>query len=213
MRLVLIRHGASSHAARSIIADVAGCQGLTEHGQAQALALAERLRATGELHDCSVLLCSPVARARQTAELLAGGLPVATITIDDELRELHPGAADGLTWAEYRTRYGEFDPQAAPTRPFAPGGESWDQFLVRVQTAHQRLADQFAEQTVVAVSHAGFIVASLFLLFQVPWWGRQASLEPTPTALTEWQVSGSQWRLVRYNDAGHLAASPHEHGG
>ena len=134
MRLVLIRHGASSHTARRIIADVAGCQGLTEHGQAQALALAERLRATGELHDCSVLLCSPVARARQTAALLAGGLPVATISIDDDLRELHPGAADGLTWAEYRTRYGEFDPQAAPTRPFAPGGESWDQFLVRVQT-------------------------------------------------------------------------------
>ena len=29
-------------------------------------------------------------------------------------------------------------------------------------------------------------------------------IDPAHAALTEWQVSGSVWRLARYNDAGHL---------
>ncbi len=98
MRLVLIRHAASHHSAQGIIADIAGCTGLTEGGWAQARALADRLRATGEVSDCHTLLCSPVPRARQTADVLAAALPVTAVEIDDDLREVHPGEADGLSW-------------------------------------------------------------------------------------------------------------------
>lgn len=204
MRLVLIRHGASEHSSRGIIADVAGCTGLTEHGRTQASALVDRLRATGELSDCDILLSSPAPRARQTAELLANALPVGAIKVDDDLREVRPGDAEGLSWEEYRATYGAFELHASPNRPFAPGGETWAEFIARVQTAHQRLAERFAGRTVVAVSHAGFVVASLFLLFDIPWSGRAAYLEPTHTALTEWRVSGTTWTLMRYNDASHL---------
>jgi probable phosphoglycerate mutase len=207
MRLVLVRHGASEHAARGIIAGVSGCTGLTAHGLAQTRALADRLRATGELSDCEALLCSPVPRARQSAEILAGALPVRAVEVDDDLCELRPGAADGLTWETYRAIYGEFDLVASPHRPIAPSGESWAAFLGRVRAAHQRLAKRFAGRTVVAVSHAGFIVASLIVLFDIPRRGAPdggARLEPVHTALTEWRVSGASWTLVRYNDASHL---------
>jgi probable phosphoglycerate mutase len=204
MRLVLIRHGESDHTSRGIIADVAGCTGLTERGTMQARALAGRLRATGELAECRTLLSSPVPRARQTAEILACALPGAAIEEDDTHCELRPGAADGLSWEAYRATYGHFDLLTPPRRPFAPGGESWVEFIDRVRTTHQRLADRFAGQTVVAVTHAGFVVASLLVLFDIPRPGTGASLEPSYTSLTEWRLSGTTWTLVRYNDTAHL---------
>ncbi len=206
MRLVLIRHAESHHSLRGVIAGVAGCAGLTERGFRQAQALADRLAATGELSDCTALLSSPVPRARQTAEVLARVLPVRSIETDCDLCEVHPGEADGLSWEDYRARYEAFDLQTFPDRPFAPGGESWSEFVDRVSAVLQRLAERFDGQTVVAVSHAGFIVVSCLVLYDAvtrrP--GIRARLDPVHTALTEWQVSGATWRLIRYNDAFHL---------
>jgi probable phosphoglycerate mutase len=204
MRLVLIRHGESEHAVWGIIADVGGCRGLTARGIEQAHALADRLRTTGELSDCGVLLTSPVPRARQTAEILASALPAATIEASDQLCELRPGAADGLTWDEYRAAFGQFDLLAHPDRPFAPGGETWAEFVGRLRTSHQNWAERHAGRTVVAVTHAGFIVASLLVLFDIPRPGTGAYLEPAHTSLTEWEVSSATWTLVRYNDIAHM---------
>jgi broad specificity phosphatase PhoE len=204
MRLILIRHGESDHTQRGIIAGVAGCTGLTERGVAQVHRLAHRLAATGELRDCAMHLASPVPRARQTAEILATGFPQRTVEIDCGLGERHPGAADGLSWDGYLARYGGFDLPSQPDRPFAPGAESWSEFVARVRGTLDRLAEQFSGQTVVTVSHAGFIVLSLLDRFAIPPSGERARLEPAPTGLTEWQVSDRGWRLERYNDTAHL---------
>lgn len=204
MRLVLVRHGASEHSRRGIIADVHGCAGLTAEGVTQAQRLARRLWATSELDGCAALLSSPVSRARQTAEILAGVLPTRDVVEDQALCELRPGAADGLAWADYRARYGAFDLLAFPDRPFAPGGESWHDFIARVRRTLTRFSEQFAGQTVVAVSHAGFIVASLLVVFDIPRPGTGARFEPLHTSLTEWRVRDTAWELVRYNDAYHL---------
>jgi broad specificity phosphatase PhoE len=69
-----------------------------------------------------------------------------------------------------------------------------------------RLADRFAGETVVAVTHAGFVMASILVLFDIRRPGTGARLDPAHTSLTEWEVAGGIWRLVRYNDAGHLRA-------
>jgi broad specificity phosphatase PhoE len=206
MRLLLVRHGDSHHAYRQVIAGPAGCTGLTARGVQQTHALAARLRATGEVRGCVSLRCSPWLRARQTAELLAVALPGVPIEEDPGLCELVPGEADGLSWETYRTRYGAFPLPAEPDRPFSPGGESWTAFTGRVETTLLDLARRFAGQTVVAVTHAGFIVVACLVLFGLsdhqP--GRRARLDPAHTALTEWWVEGGAWRLVRYNDAAHL---------
>jgi broad specificity phosphatase PhoE len=207
VRLALIRHGESHHSLRGTIAGVSGCAGLTEQGFAQTRALTARLRASGELFDSVALLSSPVLRARQTAEIVRDVLPVGAIEVDDGLCEVHPGEADGLAWEDYRARYGTFDLLSSPERPFAPGGESWSVFTARVRAALARLAAQYDGQTVVAVSHAGFIVASILVLFDIPRPGTGARLDPTHTGLTEWRVSGQTWQLVRYNDATHLLTS------
>lgn len=200
MRLVLIRHGQSEHGVRGAIAMPLGCSGLTERGFQRTQALADRLHVTGELNDCRALLCSPVLRARQTAEILAGALPVGVVEEDDGLCEVHPGEADGLSWEDYHAGYGGFDLVTSPTRAFSPGGESWSEFLLRVRGTLERLAERFTGQTVVAVTHAGFIVASFLVLFDIPRPGTGARLDPAHLSQTEWSVSEAAWRLVRFND-------------
>lgn len=204
MRLVLVRHGESEHGLRRMIAGPRGCLGLTERGIHQAQALAGRLRATGELNDCCALLSSPWRRARQTADVLADALPVEAVEDDPGLCELHPGEADGLSWEDYSARYGQFDLLTSPTRPFAPGGESWSDFLARVEGTLSRLAERFQGQAVVAVSHGGFVVASVLALFDIPRPGTGARLDAGHTSLTEWSFSEGTWRLTRFNDMAHL---------
>jgi probable phosphoglycerate mutase len=214
MRLILVRHAESLHARQGIIGGRNGCTGLTEAGFEQARRLAERLRADGasggEFAHCDALLCSPVLRARQTAEALAEALPGLALVGDEGLEEMDPGEADGLTWREQAQRYGRFDPVNHPERPMAPGGESWLDFLARVDVTLERLAARYDGQTVLAVTHAGFVAASILALFDVPRLGRGTYLEPAYTSLTEWRhgdsrrQGGGRWTFERYNDTTHL---------
>jgi broad specificity phosphatase PhoE len=204
MRLILVRHGDSLHGQSGIIAGVAHCPGLTKRGWRQAQLLAARLRTTGEIPGGSALLSSPVLRAQQTASVLVDTLGVTAAAPDPDLCEVRVGAAEGLTWDAYRAMYGSFDLVAEPQRPFAPGGECWNDFLARVQQTLDRLAARFDQQTVVAATHAGFIVATVLVAFAIPRPGTGAWLDPTHTSITEWQAAAGAWRLVRYNDTAHL---------
>jgi probable phosphoglycerate mutase len=204
MPLILVRHAESIHSQQGIIADVSGCSGLTHYGFEQAQLLANRLRTTGELNDCQTLLASPVLRAQQTAQVLLEVVPAKIVEQDHALCELHPGEADGLSWQEYREKFEEFDLIGSPKRPFAPQGESWLEFLSRVRDTLERLASQYENQTVTVVTHAGFIVASLLVLFDIPRPGTGAYLNPAHTSLTEWQKSNGTWQLAKYNDSWHL---------
>ena len=207
MRLILVRHGESEHTMRDVIGGPLGCTGLTERGRQQARALRDRLIADGAYRDCGALLSSPVPRARETASILLDALPIEKVEEDCGLCEIHPGEADGLAWEAYRARYGAFDLQAQPDRPFSPGGESWRDLIDRVEDTLERFAARFDGRTVVAVSHAGFIVVSFLSLFAIPVTGRRARLEPSHASLTEWQVANGVWNLVCYNDVHHLNMS------
>jgi 2,3-bisphosphoglycerate-dependent phosphoglycerate mutase len=203
-RLLLIRHGASIHATHGIIATKSSCPGLTDEGFRQVHLLAQRLHTTAEFSSCQTILTSPALRARQTANVLAHTLEIHPVIVDDDLTEIHPGEAEGLLWETYRARYGEFDLVTNPSRPFSPGGENWTQFITRVHSTLHRLAETYQGQTVLVATHAGFIVASMLVLFAIPRPGAEARLEPIHTSLTEWQIANHVWILGRYNDACHL---------
>jgi probable phosphoglycerate mutase len=187
-----------------MIADVRGCEGLTETGVQQAQALAARLRTWPQREAWATVLSSPVRRALETAKHVGEALGAPEIVLRDDLRELAPGEADGLLRDDYRSRYGAFNPADEPDHPFAPKGESWNQFERRVAATLDALARDHAGRNVVAVSHAGFIVNAFLRLMAVTAADR-AWLEPANTGLTEWRHDGHRWRLERYNDTSHLA--------
>jgi len=209
-RLVLVRHGEARAALDRVVAGERGCSGLSDLGRAQAGLLRDRLARTGEVV-ADVLASSTLPRAVETAEIIAPALVGSTgerpeIVQDCDLCELHPGECDNLGWDDYGERYG-VDMRARPFEPMSPGGESLAQFNVRVGRALTALADEHEGRNVVVACHGGVVMGSMRCFLGLPILPSAAvELLVTNTSLTEWERSSGQWRLVRYNDAAHLAA-------
>ena len=205
MRLVLVRHGDAHAGFGGVVSGRLGCAGLTDLGRQQAEALRAYLASSGRLH-ADALLASELPRAIETASIIAPGLGLETFGQECDLCEVHTGAADGLTWTEYATRYGSFDMEAEPDRVFAPEGESWNSFHQRVRGMLERVAREYDGQTVVAVCHAGVIIASVRLLLGASSPRNGAVLRPANTGLTEWEhdVALDRWALHSFNETTHL---------
>lgn len=205
--LILIRHGESEAQVRGFMSGHDTCLGLSDLGRRQADALRERLDATGELRGASTLYSSILPRAVETAAAIAPAVESATTPqAECEWCEIHAGEAEGMTWDEIHARY----PRAAESPdPFArriPGAETWAEFFVRAGARLRRVADDHAGEQVVVVCHGGIIGASFVALGDLPI-GQSFTLahEITNTSLTQWRWTGAAWRLVRFNDAAHLA--------
>lgn len=205
MRLILVRHGEAYAGFDGVISGPRGCRGLTDLGRRQAEALAIYLASTRRVH-ADVLLASVLPRAVETAQIIAPALGLEAIRQDCDLCEIHTGEADELTWTEYATRYGSFNMESEPERVFAPGGESWMTFHERVLKMCRQIAAEFTDQTVVAVCHAGVVMASIRVLFGVPHPGTGAQLRPVNTGTTEWEHDQQldRWTLKTFNEQAHL---------
>ncbi|MBX3285567.1 MAG: histidine phosphatase family protein [Actinobacteria bacterium] len=201
--MVLIRHGDAHAGFHGPIAGPRGCAGLTPLGRVQAEALRDHLARSRRV-EADVLLASILPRAIETATIIGPGLGMEVGNHDCDLCEVHTGEADGMDWAEYNAQHGSFDMEAEPDRPFAPGGESWNGFHGRVRRTLDRLAEEHADQTVVAVCHAGVIMASMRLLLGILDPKISAHLRPSNTGLTEWEHHQGAWTLRSYNEAVHL---------
>jgi probable phosphoglycerate mutase len=204
MRLILVRHGDAHAGLTGVIAGRTGCRGLTDLGRRQAALLRDRLDSTPLVADA--LLASELPRAIETANIIAPALGFEEVSRDCDLCEVHTGDADGMEWTEYTRRFGHLDMAAEPDRVFAEGGDSWNTFHERVRRTLDRLAAEHDGRTVVAVCHAGVIIATLTVLFELPTDHSTPRLLPANTGLTEWEHDSStrRWTLRTYNDASHL---------
>jgi probable phosphoglycerate mutase len=205
MRLILVRHGDAYAGFQGVIGGPRGCTGLTDLGREQAAALRDYLAESGRVR-ADVLLSSVIPRAIETAEIIAPGLGIESFGRECDLCEVHTGEADGLEWAEWGVRYGSFDMKAEPDRVFAPEGESWNSFHERVRQVLERLAQQYAGRTVVAVCHGGVIIGSVRMLLGIGETESRARVQPTNTGLTEWEwdPEPGRWILHSFNETSHL---------
>ena len=205
MRLLLVRHGDAHAGFHGVIGGERGCTGLTPLGRTQAEALRDRFAGSDDFR-ADVLLASVLPRAIETASIIAPGLGLEIGGNECDLCEVHTGEADGLTWTEYADRYGSFSMEDEPDRVFAPSGDSWNSFHERVERILHRIAREHEGRTVVAVCHAGVIMASMRVLLGLPHPAPGARLRPTNTGLTLWEHDPDldQWSLHTFNDAAHL---------
>lgn len=211
--LVFVRHGESEVTVRRVIGGPRTCSGLSELGRRQAAALHDRLAAHDELRP-TLLLSSGYPRAIETAEAIAPalGLPVV---VDEELGEHDPGPdCDGLGFTDFVDRFGMPDWETDPHAVTFPGGETVAEFHHRVGRAISRLVEQHAGGAIVVVCHGGVVDAAFRFLLRLPMTGG-FDLHTLNTSLTQFtrvptEGRPSRWRLVRYNDAAHLAGLPTE---
>jgi probable phosphoglycerate mutase len=139
--VVVVRHGETEwsatgrHTSRTDLP-------LTEAGRERALALAAELAP----HRFSVVLCSPLRRARETCELAGFGELAA---LDEDLREWDYGEYEGLTTPEIRAR----DPDWSLWRDGCPGGETPSQVGARADRVLARLRDAGGDALAFAHGH------------------------------------------------------------
>lgn len=198
MRLILIRHGESEGNASGVIQGRVDF-GLSPAGVRQARATAAFLAACG----ADRVVTSPLRRAAQTAEIIAGRLGHDAFPMP-ELMEYDIGHASGLTPGELRQRFPEvLAAAAAGQRPTFPGEEGRDNFAVRLRKALDELAE--ARGTTVAVAHGGVISSLCHLVLGIGV-NRPAAFHVANCSLTE-IVSDRSGRLVvaRHNDTCHLS--------
>lgn len=153
--LLLVRHGEAAANAQGRLLGRTDSP-LTDHGRAQAAALAHALPGP-----VVRLVSSPLRRALDTAAALGLGLPV---TVDDRWVEIDYGEHEGLAlgavpapvWERWRA-----DPSYAPS-----GGESLVTLGARVRQACEELlaapgGPRDRDQHVVVVSHVSPIKAAV----------------------------------------------------
>lgn len=189
--LILLRHGQTVTNAEGRLLGRADPD-LTELGRAQARAAAMAIG------DVARVVCSPLRRARETAECLG-----VSAEVDDRWVELDYGDYDGRPFHEVPTdvwsRWRE-DPEFVP-----PGGESLSALGARVRAACADLAAAAATGDVVVVSHVSPIKAAVAWALgvgdEIAW-----RMFLDVAAITRIGVGSRGPSLRSFNERSHLAA-------
>lgn len=156
-RLLLVRHGQSEWNAAGRMQGHAD-PSLTDLGRQQSQAAA---RALGSVE---AIVSSSLARALETAAVIAEELGVGPVIVDEALRERHVGEWQGLTRGDiHRTWPGYLrdDPAHGEGRPASdrhpPAWESDEAIIDRTLPALVRAALLAHEGDAVVVTHGGII--------------------------------------------------------
>ncbi|MGZ4791761.1 MAG: histidine phosphatase family protein [Ilumatobacteraceae bacterium] len=203
-----MRHGESKTTVARVIGGPRTCSGLSELGRQQAERLRDRWATSGEVV-ADVLISSQYARARETAEIVAPSVGDLPVIEDPGFGEHDPGSdCDGMSFDEYIERYGAGWWEGDPFGTSFPGGETVAAFQFRVGRAIRRTIDAYADKTVVVVCHGGVVDAALRLALKSPPTGG-FEIHTLNTSITEIHlIKDNLWRLIRYNDVGHLLGLP-----
>lgn len=200
MRFVVVRHGITEwNAARRFQGqtDVA----LSALGLEQARSLGRRMRD----ERFAICVASDLQRTRETAEVILSEMTAPpSLRLEPELREMHFGAWEGLTFDEVALRWPD---QAAlfhrHTQLAPPGGESWAVFDARVTRGFERhRAGAKPDDALLFVVHGGVIHALLRRL--LGFGERPAPLQIDPAGVTEVECDGDTAWLRSLNDRCHL---------
>jgi broad specificity phosphatase PhoE len=174
---------------------------LNAEGRAQAQALARAL--ADEQFERAI--SSDLSRAYDTAVAIRGGEPVER---DLRWREFAFGEWEGLTWDEITRRHPDLAASASTSakRYVAPGGESFDDVLLRVSEALAEYQANTHAANVLIVTHAGPLHAMLHTFFG----HREAEMQEvlgvrfSPASITRIEVAGGNVELLALNDVAHV---------
>ena len=200
-RITLLRHGESTGNAQGVYQGRAEFD-LSEKGQAQAHALAERWKE--ERNIFTQIISSPQSRARQTAEIIANILE-APLDFDPDWKEIDNGILAGLSLHEAAEKH-PFPNFMPPYEPIGESGESnWDLYL-RAGAAVQELINRPAGNYLV-VSHGGFLNRVLYVILgivpQVNFSGARFRFGNTSFAVVLYDPTRHIWLVERFNDQLH----------
>ncbi len=169
---------------------------LTDAGRRQAEALAERWVRDGMWFD--VVISSPLARARETATIIANALK-ARLELDPIWMERNAGEIAGLTREETLEKFPEAELRT-PYDAFGDSGEGdWELFL-RAGTAVHHLLRRPPGQYLI-VTHGGLLNKVMYAVLGIPvqthFNGPSFRFGNTGHAMLTYLPGRHQWRMLR----------------
>jgi broad specificity phosphatase PhoE len=200
-RWLLVRHGPTAHSQTGVYTGWSDVP-LSAPGHEGARRLALRLAPV----PIALAYTSDLRRARQMLDLLLDNqYPRPPVRPDADLRELHFGAWEGLSYAEIAAR--PEGPAVLAGERAAPGGESLAGLAARLERFSTRLRQEsppMTEGAVLVVSHGGPLRVLLCQLLGLPpskHWCFQ--IDHTSLSEVRWD-SHSGPLVVALNDRCHL---------
>ena len=202
-RLLLVRHGITDWNREGRF------QGhrdppLSDEGRDQARILGRRLAGSDERP--VRIIASSLARARQTAELIAEALGGPPVEAEPRLMEIGQGEWEGRTHAELEMedpkRYAAWRRQIGHEQP--PGGEPIDDALARIAAVLAEVTNT-DDWPICVVSHGGTLrlLARLVLELGAPQDWDPLDLDNASLSRLLW-TDETGWRLESWNDVNHL---------
>jgi len=243
MQILFIRHAQSTGNQEGRLQGQADFA-LSDKGKQQAQKLAKRLLAEADYPAC--ICCSPLKRAVQTAEILiaqfskvelppasikeqfTGALAVYpqddrqrpdTIAVEytDDLKELHNGIFEGLTWDEIGQRYPELCLALETSLEWIPIPEAESLQAARDRTRrflHTLFQSHRNCDRIWVITHGGILQ---HLIAELLGCQRSWGMTIAPTALFEFWLDRSRWNQIdcnllntelwqirRFNDCQHI---------
>lgn len=143
---------------------------INDKGHVQAEAVSNEFLRLSEKLDFSRVYSSPLMRAKQTAGPIAKKLGLE-VFVEPLLRELDCGLLSGLKLEEAKSRFSDFYSRLEGNwlDERYPDGETHREYVSRcVLPALDRIFDDNRDRAVIAVTHAGFIRATIALIMGTP---------------------------------------------
>lgn len=147
--------------------------------------LAQASEAARILARCPIdlVVASPLTRARRTAEIVSEQLG-KPLLFDDELKERHFGAFEGLVVNEIKAQFG-LQPHQRLVKHLPPDAEQWQETRARTIRVLGKWLTNHQDQTLLFVTHSGLFDAQYELTFGT-------RLEPKHVPY-HWRHDGNAW--------------------
>ena len=160
MKLILVRHGEAESNAKKVVGGRKNFP-LTEKGIEQAKRIGKRLKD----EKIDMAFCSPLSRAKQTAEEILKHHPKVPVSYEKDIIEMCYGDFEGgptKIWHDLiESALKGTDEEFIQLRP--PNGESFGEVVERAKEFLKKL-DRYHGKTILIVSHGRFMRAFLSVL-------------------------------------------------
>lgn len=205
-KLFFIRHGKTEWNLDSRYQGAHGDSPLLTQSYHEISLLADSLQNVEIAH----MYCSPLSRARVTAEKLIENLQRdIPLTVDERLIEFNLGKMEGMKFSKvaqqwpqtldnFRHHPDQYDPEIV-------GSESFQSVIKRMSEAVKDYVHQFPEQNVVVVSHGAALNAAINGLLGEPLahLKDRGGLSNTSTTILETE-DAVHFKLLKWNDTSYL---------
>lgn len=191
MILTLVRHG---EPARDVAGPNPGDPPLSAAGRFQMGAA----RNLVEADEYDAVYCSPLLRARESAEILAPG---ADLKVDEDLAEFDRGTQRYLHWEDGAEIYRSY-----LAGDLSPWGTTLEEFRTRIHAVVERIRANRPGERVVAVTHGGVINNFLAMLLGS---NRPTLFQPRYGSLNRFRYHPAEgWTPMELNATGERPGSP-----